>query len=323
MGIVGKDIVTVESLIRQIAKPAIEVADAAPLPFLCVATAKGVVQKPRRDELPLGCLCRSQLYRRLGQCLSPLILRHARATETLKLHLKRREGVDFLGKIHLDAAQHLVKRVIPHRPRDGMPDTAQRRPLFAVEDVRLGHLIVSALHERSLHLVLHTFYGERHCDGEIVENSGEDLIHLSAPDLLALSVKRLFHGVENFLLLKGNRLPVSFSDLHFDPLIFSGHFSCPFGQRAGKRSITLARSVFESRFFCSRRGRAVCCLLSWFWLSCQLLHRFQNGVRQCFQLSALVRAHGRGEAEPLVEHRHVLKLIVDEFLHEVTGLHRP
>ena len=25
----------------------------------------------------------------------------------------------------------------------------------------------------------------------------------------------------------------------------------------------------------------------------------------------------------LVEHRHVLKLIVDEFLHEVTGLHRP
>ena len=190
-------------------------------------------------------------------------------------------------------------------------------------DVRLGHLIVSALHERSLHLVLHTFHGERHCDGEIVENGGEDLIHLSAPDLLALSVKRLFHGVENFLLLKGNRLPVSFSDLHFDPLIFSGHFSCPFGQRAGKRSITLARSVFESRFFCSRRGRAVCCLLSWFWLSCQLLHRFQNGVRQCFQLSALVRAHGRGEAEPLVEHRHVLKLIVDEFLHEVTGLHRP
>ena len=323
MGIVGKDIVTVESLIRQIAKLAIEVADAAPLPFLCVATAKGVVQKPRRDELPLGCLCRSQLYRRLGQCLSPLILRHAQATETLKLHLKRREGVDFLGKIHLDAAQHLVKRVIPHRPRDGMPDTAQRRPLFAVEDVRLGHLIVSALHERSLHLVLHTFYGERHCDGEIVENGGEDLIHLSAPDLLALSVKRLFHGVENFLLLKGNRLPVSFSDLHFDPLIFSGHFSCPFGRRAGKRSITLARSVFESRFFCSRRGGAVCCLLSWFWLSCQLLHRFQNGVRQCFQLSALVRAHGRGEAEPLVEHRHVLKLIVDEFLHEVTGLHRP
>ena len=121
----------------------------------------------------------------------------------------------------------------------------------------------------------------------------------------------------------GNRLPVSFSDLHFDPLIFSGHFSCPFGQRAGKRSITLARSVFESRFFCSRRGGAVCCLLSWFWLPCQSLHRFQNGVRQCFQLSALVRAHGRGEAEPLVEHRHVLKLIVDEFLHEVTGLHRP
>lgn len=127
MGIVGKDIVTVESLIRQIAKLAIEVADAATLPFLCVATAKGVVQKPRRDELPLGCLCRSQLYRRLGQCLSPLILRHTQTTETLKLHLKRREGVDFLGKIHLDAAQHLVKRVIPHRPRDGMPDTAQRR----------------------------------------------------------------------------------------------------------------------------------------------------------------------------------------------------
>ena len=76
-------------------------------------------------------------------------------------------------------------------------------------------------------------------------------------------------------------------------------------------------------FFCSRRGGAVCCLLSWFWLSCQSFHRFQNGVRQCFQLGALVRAHGRGEAEPLVEHRHVLKLIVDEFLHEVTGLHRP
>ena len=97
VGIVGKDIVTVESLIRQIAKPAIEVADAASLPFLCVAAAKGVVQKPRRDEFPLGCLCRSQLYRCLGQCLSPLILRHARATEALKLHLKRREGVDFLG----------------------------------------------------------------------------------------------------------------------------------------------------------------------------------------------------------------------------------
>ena len=323
MGIVGKDIVTVESLIRQIAKPAIEVADAAPLPFLCVATAKGVVQKPLRDELPLGCLCRSQLYRCLGQCLSPLILRHARATEALKLHLKRREGVDFLGKIHLDTAQHLVKRVIPHRLRDGMPDAAQRRPLFAIEDVRLGHLIVSALHERPLHLVLHTFHGERYCDGEIVENGGEDLLQFSAPNLPSLSIKRFFHGVENFLLLKGNRLPVSFSDLHFDPLIFSGHFSCPFGQRAGKRSITLARSVFESRFFCSRRGGAVCCLLSWFWLSCQLLHRFQNGVRQCFQLSALVRAHGRGEAEPLVEHRHVLKLIVDEFLHEVTGLHRP
>ena len=255
MGIVGKDIVTVESLIRQIAKPAIEVADAAPLPFLCVATAKGVVQKPRRDELPLGCLCRSQLYRRLGQCLSPLILRHARATETLKLHLKRREGVDFLGKIHLDAAQHLVKRVIPHRPRDGMPDTAQRRPLFAVEDVRLGHLIVSALHERSLHLVLHTFHGERHCDGEIVENGGEDLIQLSAPDLLALSVKRLFHGVENFLLLKGNRLPVSFSDLHFDSLLFSGHLpnrlTSPF--RRDRRSALSAALVLRPDKNCIRR----------------------------------------------------------------------
>ena len=65
----------------------------------------------------------------------------------------------------------------------------------------------------------------------------------------------------------------------------------------------------------------VCCL--GFGFPCQLLHRFQNGVRQCFQLSALVRAHGRGETEPLVEHCHVLKLIVDEFLHEVTGLHRP
>ena len=63
------------------------------------------------------------------------------------------------------------------------------------------------------------------CDVEIVENGGEDLIQLSAPDLPALSVKRLFHGVENFLLLKGNGLPVSFSDLHFDPLLFSGHFS--------------------------------------------------------------------------------------------------
>ena len=52
VGIVGKNIVTVESLIRQIAKPAIEVADAAPLPFLCVATAKGVVQKPRQLPEP-------------------------------------------------------------------------------------------------------------------------------------------------------------------------------------------------------------------------------------------------------------------------------
>ena len=104
-----------------------------------------------------------------------------------------------------------------------MPDAAQRRPLFAIEDVRLGHLIVSALHERPLHLVLHTLHGEQRGGGEVVKNGGEDLIQLSAPDLPPLSIKRFFHGVENFLLLKGNRLPVSFSDLHFDPLLFSGH----------------------------------------------------------------------------------------------------
>ena len=47
---------------------------------------------------------------------------------------------------------------------------------IAAEYLSLIH--ISALHERSLHLVLHTFHGERRCGGEIVENGGEDLIQL-------------------------------------------------------------------------------------------------------------------------------------------------
>ena len=70
-------------------------------------------------------------------------------------------------------------------------------------------------------------------------------------------------------------------------------------------------------------GRAFLQPISFFRSPRRSLHRLQNRVRQRFQLNGLVLPQRGGETEPLVEHRHVLQLVVDEFLHEVAGLHRP
>ena len=119
-----------------------------------------MIQKPCRDELPFGRLHCGQLHRRLGKGFHLRIRGHGGLAEALKFQLQGAEGINLFLEILLDLPQDVLKGIIPQLAGEVCADAAQGSALFTVQNICLCYRIMPMLHERPLHLILYTLYGQ-------------------------------------------------------------------------------------------------------------------------------------------------------------------